>query len=420
MTDPKRQPPPVTTAATPRPGAALTTAQATALLGVKPATLYAYVSRGLIRSEAGPAGTRERRYSAQDVHALLERQGLRRDPGAALQEAVGGALHWGAPVLDSAITHIDGPVLRYRGQDAARLAQTGAVEDVAALLWTPDAEPSGRWTALPLRARLNLSAHPRAALPAEAFAYALTHAGTHDVTALDTRPEALPAQAARVLNLLYATLERHEGVPPAPDLPLHARLARAWAAPGAADVLRRALVLLADHELNVSTFTARVTASGGASLHHATLAALCALQGPGHGLAALDAHDLLTHAQRDGERAALRDATRRLGQVPGFGHPLYPHGDPRARALLDALHAQFPAEPAVQVALDVQRAALEDTGTPANVDLALAALTLTVGRGPHDALALFALARAVGWLAHAIETRAGGQLIRPRARYVGR
>ncbi|PNY80830.1 citrate synthase [Deinococcus koreensis] len=395
----------------------LTAEQATALLDVKPATLYAYVSRGLIRSEPGPAGTRERRYHAQDVQTLLARQGARRDPEAAVQGALGSALEWGGPVLDSALTRISDGRLTYRGQDAVALSAAATVEEVAALLWTDD--PDG-WAQLPLRARLNLSAHPRAPLPAEAFAYALACAGAHDLSALDARPQAGPGQAARVLNLLYATLERCQGVPPAPDLPLHARLARAWGVPGQADLLRRALVLLADHELNVSTFAARVTASGGASLQHATLAALCALQGPRHGLATLDAHDLITHARRSGARTALRDATRRHTYPPGFGHRLYPRGDPRARALFTALADALPHDGALQAALELRALAQQETGEHANVDLALAALTQALGQGPDAALALFALARATGWLAHALETQAGGQLIRPRARYVGR
>ncbi|THF83553.1 citrate synthase [Deinococcus sp. KSM4-11] len=395
----------------------LTASEATARLGVKAATLYAYVSRGLIRSEAGPSGTRERRYHAGDVQTLLARQGLRRDPEGGVQDAVGGALDWGTPVLDSALTRIADSRLTYRGHDALALAETLGVEQVAALLWADDPDA---WAALPLRARLNLSAHPRAGTPLEAFAYALTHAGAHDLTALDVRPQAGPVQAARVLNLLYATLERHEGVPPAPDLPLHARLARAWGVPGQADLLRRALVLLADHELNVSTFTARVAASGGASLHHVTLAALGALQGPKHGLAALAAADLLTHAERSGARTALREATRRHGHPPGFGHRLYPAGDPRAKALLDVLETQEEPGEVVRTAGAVRLMMVQETGEQANVDLALAALVMALGQPPEAAVTLFALARAVGWLAHALETLGSGRLIRPRARYVGR
>lgn len=395
---------------------ALTAAEATRLLGVKPATLYAYVSRGLIRSDAGPAGTREKRYNAQDIHALIGRQTVRRNPEHAVQEAVGTALNWGSPVLESALTRVADGTLAYRGQDVARLAQTASVEEVAALLWTGD--PHG-WRELPLRARLNLQAHPQALLPVEAFGYALTHAGAHDVTALDARPEALPMHAARVVNLLYATLERLLGIPGAPDLPFHQRLARAWGVVAQADLLRRALIVLADHELNVSTFAARVTASSGASLHHVALAALCALQGPKHGLAALDAHDLITLARRDGPRAALRDATRRYSRPPGFGHSLYPDADPRAVILMEALAEAGLNLKLTRVTQEIMSTVQAETGERINIDFALAALIHALERPAGDTLTLFALARSVGWLGHAIETVTTGQLIRPRARYVG-
>ncbi|MFK7603238.1 citrate synthase family protein [Deinococcus sp. SM5_A1] len=395
----------------------LSAAEATALLDVKPATLYAYVSRGLIRSEAGSGKSRQRLYHAEDVRALLARQTLKRDPAGAVQGAAAGALEWGMPVLDSALTRIAGGTLSYRGRDAVALAETATVEKVAALLWTGDA---GGWASLPLRARLNLGAiFPRVTSCAEAFAHALAHAGAQDIGAQDSRAGRLPARAARVLSLLYATLERFERRPSAPDLPLHARLARAWGVSAEADLLRRALILLADHELNVSTFAARVTASSGAGLPHATLAALCALQGPRHGRAAYAAHELLTHTLSTDARTALKAATQRHAFVPGFGHRLYPDGDPRARALLDALEAAQADAPAVRAVHELQGVAQAETGEYANIDLALAALTHTLGRGPDDALTLFALARGTGWLAHATETILSGALIRPRARYVG-
>ncbi|GAA5535091.1 citrate synthase family protein [Deinococcus aluminii] len=396
----------------------LTTAEATALLGVKPATLYAYVSRGLIRSEPGPPGTRERRYRAEDVQKLVQRQGVRRDPEAAAEEAVHGALAWGTPVLDSALTQIVDGGLKYRGQDAVELAKTATVEEVAALLWTGDA---GGWARLPLRARLTLAPLPRAGTPLEALGFALVHAGTHDLAALDTRPDALPAGAARVLSLLYGTLERHLRVPPAPDLPLHLRLARAWGTDAAgADLLRRALVLLADHELNVSAFTARVAAGGGASLPHTTLAALAALQGPRHGLAGAAAHDLLRQALDRDAQVALRDAVRRHAHAPGFGHRLYPEGDPRALALLTALRVAWPQAPAVQVACALTERMREETGEAPNIDLALATLAHALRRSAEDTVTLFALGRTPGWLAHALEAQTSGQFIRPRARYVGK
>ncbi|MEW6422202.1 MAG: citrate synthase family protein [Deinococcota bacterium] len=395
----------------------LTTAEAAALLGVKPATLYAYVSRGLIRSEPGPPGTRERRYHAEDIQALVRRRGVRRDPEAATEAAVQGALVWGTPVLDSALTRIAEGTLSYRGRDAIELAETATVEEVAALLWTGEV---GGWKRLPLRARLTLAPLPRAENTLEALGFALVHAGAHDLAALDARPESLSAAAARVMNLLYGTLERHLGVPPAPDLPLHSRLARAWQVDGLeADLLRRALVLLADHELNVSTFTARVAAGGGASLPHTTLAALAALQGTRHGLASAAAYDLVQHALQTDAQLALRDTLRRQARPSGFGHRLYPQGDPRARALLAALQATRPEAPATQAVRALTERMQEETGEAPNIDLALAALVHALGRGAEDAVALFALGRASGWLAHAIEARTDGQFVRPRARYVG-
>ena len=399
------------------PGKTLTTAEATALLGVKPATLYAYVSRGLIRSEPGPPGTRERRYHAGDVQGLAERQGLRRDPQEAVRQAAGEALHWGRPVLDSALTLISDGRLFYRGQDAASLAAEATVEEVAALLWTGEARG---WRRLPLRGRLAWAPRAGEQTALEALGAALVHAGAHDLAALDARPEALPAQAARVLNLLYGTVERQMGVPPAPDLPLHARLGRAWRV-GQEEraLLRRALVLLADHELNVSAFTARVAASGGASLHHTTLAALAALQGTSHGLASLTAHELLAGATKRGAGPALREVARRHGHPPGFGHPLYPGGDPRARALLAALGEVQPQAPVLRAVEQLSGQLREETGEAPNIDLALAALMHVLNRPAEDSVTLFALGRAPGWLAHALEAWRGGELIRPRARYVG-
>ncbi|WP_034386236.1 citrate synthase family protein [Deinococcus sp. YIM 77859] len=400
------------------PSRTLTAAEATARLGVKVSTLYAYVSRGLIRSEPGPSGTRERRYSAEDVERLLRRQAGRRDPQGAAEEAVQEALAWGMPVLESALTCIADGRLWYRGRDVARLAETATVEEVAALLWTGDMANGAR---LPLRARLLPAPLPPADTVPEALGYALVQAGAHDLAALDQRPDALPVAAARILNLLYATLERQAGVPPAPDLPLHARLARTWGADaGGADLLRRALVLLADHELNASAFAARVAAGGGASLPHSALAALAAVQGTSHGLAGVAAYELLQQAWKTNPARALRQGIRRHAQPPGFGHRLYPEGDPRARVLLAALEAARPEAPAVLAAQALVNHMREETGEAPNIDLALAALVWVLGRGAEDTVTLFALGRTPGWLAHAIEARTSGRMIRPRARYVGR
>lgn len=391
----------------------LSAQEAADLLGVSRATLYAYVSRGLIRSEGASGATRERRYRFEDVDALVARKTARRDPARAVQDA----LHWGAPLLESALTLVQDGALYYRGEAATDLAVTAGVEEVAALLWTGASHAVAH---LPLRARLSLApAWPSARLP-EAYAHALTHAAAHDLRVRQRGEGQLPASAARILVLLYAVTERAAGVPPAPDLPLHARLARAWAprAAGAPDLLRAALILCADHELNVSSFTARCAASGGANLAHATLAGLCALQGHKHGLLSVACLELLLRAEQNDPREVLREALER-GPLPGFGHRLYPDGDPRARSLLNLAATHFPDRPALRSALALARVAHEELGEWPTVDFALAALGRVLNLDADRVLALFALGRTVGWLAHAIEAARNGQLLRPRAKYVG-
>lgn len=393
----------------------LSAEQAAERLGVSRATLYAYVSRGLLRSEpGGDPASKAKRYWEADVNALLARKDARRDPQEHARQAAQGALHWGQPVLESGLTLIEGGRLSYRGQDATRLAETASVEQVAALLWTFEA---GAHTRLPVRARMHAAPSFSSSSLSEAYAHALTHAAAHDLHAAQTGP----AAASRVLNLLYASTERFARLPAAPDLPLHDRLARAWRVPAGADLLRRALILTADHELNVSAFTARTVASGGASLHHATLAALCALQGPKHGLATVRAYGLISAALADGARTALREHG---ADLPGFGHALYPEtlypdGDPRAAHLLGQLHHAWADHPAARITQQLTDLAGTELGARPNVDLALAATAHALGLNAGQALALFALGRAVGWLAHALEALQTGGLIRPRARYVG-
>src|SRR5689334_23261744 len=112
----------------------LTAQEAADALGISISTLYAYVSRGMIRSEASGADPRARRYSAEDVERLKSRKESRHDPEIAAKSA----LHLGTPVLESAITLIEDGRLYYRGHDAVKLARDATVEQVAALLWTGD------------------------------------------------------------------------------------------------------------------------------------------------------------------------------------------------------------------------------------------------------------------------------------------
>jgi citrate synthase len=190
------------------------------------------------------------------------------------------------------------------------------------------------------------------------------------------------------------------------------RLAHAWHCEPHHDLLRRTLVLMADHELNASTFATRVAISTGASLAAGVLAGFTTLTGPLHGGAPAQLAQLLALAERLGAAQAVRQWLDSGRALPGFGHPLYPAGDPRAGALLPLL-------PQVPAYLALAAAARDGAGELPSIDFALSLLAHTCRLPPDAPLILFALGRCAGWLAHALEQVQTGQLIRPRARYVG-
>jgi len=226
------------------------------------------------------------------------------------------------------------------------------------------------------------------------------------------------ATGVRILVLLaHVATDRTNGTAPAS---LATALQRAWAPdrPEAAPLLSAGLILCADHELNVSAFTARCVASAGSTPYAVVIAALAALQGYKHGGHTAHALALLSAAAH-GIRQAIGGYLQGGDKLPGFGHPLYPDGDPRASCLLALLEERCPASPQVQLAKDVCDAVYTILGLQPTIDFALAALALTLGTPRHSPLALFALGRTAGWIGHAIEQYALDQLIRPRARYIG-
>jgi citrate synthase len=383
-------------------------AEASRRLGVSRATLYAYVSRGFIRSQASPGSSRERAYALEDVERLCRRTEERRAP----DKAAARALQWGMPILESSIALIDGRRLYYRGLDVAALARSRSLEEVAALIWT------GAFDARPGRAdgaRVPPSAR---GLPFVARAQSmLAAAAGRDPLAMDLRQTTVARTGFRILRLLTIAATRAD---PA-DAAAHAALARAWKVGARGqDVVRAALVACADHELNVSSFTARCVASAGSPPYAVVIAGLAALEGPRHGGAGARVVSMLDSMRRSGPlRGAVAARLRRGEPIDGFGHPLYRDGDPRARLLLEMLAERCAASSEYRFVMELAQAAAGATGEHPNIDFALAAATRVL-KLPADApLMLFAIGRSVGWIGHAIEQYATGQLIRPRARYVG-
>ncbi len=370
----------------------LTASEAMARLKLKPQTLYAYVSRGLIETRQEGGDSRRKLYRAQDV-ARLEQRKMRGRRRAAIAE---DAIAWGEPVLTSSITTIAGGRLWYRGQDAAQLAETARLEDVARLLWDCGAQRFPTLT----------QPVPAGAPLTRMFTAIATRAASDTAMAGRTK-KALYLEAAAVLDTLVDAVAGGPG-----EGPIHQRLARAWGCADGADLIRRALVLLADHELNASTFAVRVTASTGASLAACVMAGLSALSGPLHGGMARRVLGLMREAQASGIAATVSDRLAAGASIPGFGHPLYPDGDPRGRALLAGF--DIPAAYA-----EARTVVVSMTGAEPNVDFALTALAAHFGLGDDAPFQIFAAARATGWLAHALEQNEAGRLIRPRARYSG-
>ena len=391
-------------------------------LGIQLRTLYAYVSRGAVRSIPGGRG-RPRRYALADLERLRVRRDARLGHGA----VAAGALRWGEPVLDSAITAITPRGPAYRGRVAVELAAAGArFENVAELLWAsvlPDGDV--RWPAPAFDVGRFTTIARGAAVDVMPLALAL--AAPADPDRADARPDVMIARARRIIPLLAGCLAwSTDGAPRAATMTralggrsISAIAARALGlADDAVPDLEVALVVLADHELNVSSFTARVTASAGADTYACVAAALATMTGPRHGRMP---EEVARFGDQD-PRAVLR-ALRKAGtHPPGFGHPLYPRGDPRATALLAIATRLAAAAPRTSAHVRRGRALLELVelvDTPPSVDVGLAAFVAALDLPPAAASGIFAVARSAGWIAHALEQRAAGFLLRPRARYVG-
>ncbi len=391
----------------------LSSKEAARRLGISPATLYAYVSRGLLRSE-GTNGQRERRYRADDV-AQLKR---RRDVGRKAESIAAHALDFGTPVLESSLTLIENGRLFYRGHDAARLARNGSLEQVAQLLWDCDDRPFAPSNLPPMSAALRSAWQAASALPpVDACLVLLPAASRWDHRSWVEDRGAMLETGVRILRLLAAAVTGQ----PLSGSPIHEQVSAAWHVPAdLVPLIRAALVLSADHEFNASAFAARVVASTGANLHASTMAGLVAINGPRHGgltrrVASLLA-DLAAASDIDAEIA--RRVTGRI-YIPGFGHPLYPDGDVRSLALFAMMREFLPGSAELAFAERVAGAVEQQIDRKPNVDFATVTLARVLGLPKDSALALFLLGRTVGWIAHAIEQAAHGALIRPRARYTG-
>jgi citrate synthase len=417
----------------------ITSAEAASALGVQERSLYAYVSRGMIRSVRGPSG-RQRLYSGEDLERLRARKDARSGHGA----VAAGALQFGEAVLDSAITEITAEGPSYRGYLARELAARHVpYENVAELLWS-GALVDGvfRWPRVtPLPAALRPAALAKPARPARPAGAAGAASGAAIFDSLlcvplamarrdpdrgDARADAM-ARCGRLLipQLALASnpaATEAERARAALADGVAAMMAAVWRLPARAiPILDAALVLCADHELNPSTFAARVAAGTGADPYAVVAAGLATLSGPRHGSASLAAGRFLAEVGKPGNAAAaVRALRQRQSLPPAFGHRVYSGTDPRALSLFALAEQLAPNHPLVRTSQAIVAAVAKDgDGEHPNVDFAMVTLAAALGAPFEITAAWYGVGRCAGFLAHATEQRTGGALLRPRARYTG-
>lgn len=394
-------------------GPRLTAAQAASRLGVKPQSLYAYVSRGWITRVRDANGSS---FDPLEIEAFAS-QRTRRTP--AVTSAGGAPLM----VLDTDIALIEDDRLYLRGRAADDLAREYAFDAVAAWLWGEPLRAQRRLgvgeetvdAARALLAHLPATASwiDRAVVAVRGLAIADPLRDDVDVSALPRVGEAIVAGLPRALGPVGAA-------PTVPDALWRALSGRA-PSPAERAALNAAMVLSIDHDLAVSTFAGRIAASARASGYAVVTAALGAFDSPLHGTASVAAAQLIDRVVAGAPpELAIRTQLQTLGRrVPGFGQPLYAGIDARAACLLEFIEA-LPQGPVVLQAVDGLRHAMRSTRLQPNVDLALGALAVAADL-PHDAGALvFAVARSAGWIAHAQREYEERPLrLRPHGRYTG-
>ncbi|MBP6014031.1 MAG: citrate synthase [Alphaproteobacteria bacterium] len=387
-------------------GALLDAAAATRALSITRATLYVYVSRGLIRSVPHPHEPKACLYSAADIMALIDRRRRTRRP----RTAAATALDYGLPVLKSRITHFEDDRCFYRDREAVALSRKATLEEAARLLWDTTEDPFAAVHFDP-RDINGWCASVSTCAPASATARGsllLSLLADQEVPGAGKPGPHAFQTAARLIAALVAAIA---GIETAYQGPIHRAVSVAWRRPKAAEHIRRALVLLADHELNASTFAVRVVASTGAGLTNCVIAGLTAMSGPKHGGATARLRALL--AEVDATRDAVGAVAARLSRgetIPGFGNSVYRDADPRGAELVCAVKLDATMVATLQAGRSM-------AGVEPNVDFGLLALERGFDLPQGAALALFAMGRSVGWIAHAFEQRTSGNLIRPRAEY---
>lgn len=396
----------------------ISTAEAASRLGVKPETVYAYVSRGLLTSRRA-VGQKGSTFDPAEI----ERFGRSRRSGRGRLDV---------PVA-SAITAVTDGSVSYRGRELSTLVSDGwTFEDVAELLWTGELE-ADPWTAPRVTknaVRRALRGLPAEATPTQRMMAAVLAAGSSDPFRDERNAPGVARMGRELLSAFSAawaalgsTLAAQDSSLVEVDLDRDASIAeRLWYGLGgkgrkASPLVDCALTLVADHGLATSTLAARIAASTRAGPHAALLAALGAFSGPLHGAAGRRVHEMLADAEERGVSTAIAEAMRPNGNLPGVGHVIHKACDPRFDLLWQALDERALGGRRWSTAAAVHSSIERHSEAPLNIDFALGALTYSAGMSADSSEMIFAAGRTAGWLAHCIEEYTEAPL---RFRAVGR
>lgn len=396
--------------------------EAIKVLGVKPQTLYSYVSRGLVRRCVDKGG-RWSAYNFQDIQRLKARSLARSGHGP----AAANAIHWGEPVLSTAITKITerGPVYgEHLATDLARRSQR--FESVAEYLWTGtaladdviwcEAKHASLGRQLDEITRYHPHVHIRQLLTEVALLLGMEQADTacvHGTRSDIEQARDLMQAMAGVFGFLgpgkrYAVPRRGDTIARA-----LARALGVQASPDVTDALDGVLVVVADHEFTPATFAARIAASAGNDLYSCIGAALQVHFGSALGLRC----DLLEQCLGAPQSPDVARAAAAVSLSRALDHPLYRNGDPRAAALVEIAERLASRSPS------------RDRGSTSvmpleqrtvSIDHALVAVGQALGAVRYTAGGLLAFGRMAGWIAHVFEQRREQFVIRPRAKFVPR
>lgn len=401
--------------------------EACGLLSIKAATLYTYVSRGLLHP-VRQANKKAHRYLRSEVEGLQARSSARHGHGP----VAATAMRWGQPVMLTSITEITPEGPRYRGHRARDLARhPGAFENVAELLWS-GVLPEGRhvWPVEAPHVELSSALQGTGVQCGDdirmmrVFAIAATALGGGSLA--EELRSGYITRYSRQMLFAFASCCGLLGPERRPtslsgELPLAQHMLHALgvdATHGALDAVNAALIIGADHELSSATFAARIAASVGSGLHACVVAALATQRGSllagGGDLAEDLIRGITSMAQL---KARVAEADRRRERLPGFGLQLYPDGDPRARDLIALSQATAPSSHRADFAYRFVEAVEDQLGLHANIEVGLVVMSLAWGMPVRSASAIWGIGRTAGWIAHVLEQRLAGFSLRPRGMF---